>query len=231
MSAAEVRGARKTAALFERLISWIDEKPAIRSLPSAGPIRRTIRIRSGRVCSRLISSPADASALFARPVRLSTRLRETDRQLAPVFACLRERGLADDTLVIITGDHGEAFADLHQQRGHAWSVYEEEMRVPLWSGTRGSFPKEGALPRLAGTIDLNPTIADLLDFEPDPGWQGHSLSIRRSRTAPILMAIAGGDVFGVRGSGMEIHLRCDQRTRVAFQPGTRSSEQHDLAHE
>ncbi|HYN42047.1 MAG TPA: sulfatase-like hydrolase/transferase, partial [Thermoanaerobaculia bacterium] len=45
-------------------------------------------------------------------------LAEVDRQLGRLFAGLRERGLADDTLVVVTGDHGECFGAPHRTWGH-----------------------------------------------------------------------------------------------------------------
>jgi phosphoglycerol transferase MdoB-like AlkP superfamily enzyme len=54
-----------------------------------------------------------------------------DEQLGRLFDGLRERGLADDTLVVITGDHGEAFGDPHNAWGHGSRVYDECVRVPM----------------------------------------------------------------------------------------------------
>lgn len=125
-------------------------------------------------------------------------LRQTDAQLARVFATLRERGLADDTVVIVTGDHGEAFADPHGQRGHAWSVYEEEVHVPLLIWNPRLFPNGGRSAAIGGQVDLNPTLADLLGLEPAPEWQGHSLFDPARPERAYLMAIAGGNIFGVR---------------------------------
>lgn len=53
-----------------------------------------------------------------------------DRTLARLFDDLRERQLWDDTLVIITSDHGEEFLE-HGSVGHKSSLYEELIRVPV----------------------------------------------------------------------------------------------------
>lgn len=125
-------------------------------------------------------------------------LKNTDAELARVFATLRERGLADDTLVIVTGDHGEAFGDMHGQRGHAWSVYEEEVHVPLLIWNPRLFPEGGRVATIGGHVDINPTLTDLLDLPPAPEWQGHSLFDPERPERAYFMAIAGGSVFGVR---------------------------------
>ena len=125
-------------------------------------------------------------------------LQAADAQVARVFAALRERGLADDTLVVVTGDHGEAFADPHTQRGHAWSVFEEEVHVPLMLWNPRLFPGGQRSAIIGGHVDLNPTLADVLDLPPDREWQGHSLFDPARPPRAYFFAIAGGSVFGVR---------------------------------
>lgn len=107
--------------------------------------------------------------------RFLNALRHNDKHIGRLLDELRRRGLADDTLVVIVGDHGEAFGEPHDTYGHSGKVYEEDVRVPciFWNprlfagGSRNDAP--GRL------IDIGPTILDLLDM-PSPGdWQGRSL--------------------------------------------------------
>lgn len=53
-----------------------------------------------------------------------------DTQLARLFSYLKERGLFDQSLIIITSDHGEAFWERGFQ-GHGKNFYNEEIHVPL----------------------------------------------------------------------------------------------------
>ena len=53
-----------------------------------------------------------------------------DRTLAKLFDDLRQRQLWDDTLLIVTSDHGEEFLE-HGSIGHKSSLYEELIRVPV----------------------------------------------------------------------------------------------------
>src|SRR5206468_1617475 len=53
-----------------------------------------------------------------------------DSQLARVFAWLRARGLADRTLMVIAGDHGEGLGD-HSEQTHGVLLYDSTLRVPL----------------------------------------------------------------------------------------------------
>ncbi|WP_116127499.1 LTA synthase family protein [Lewinella sp. IMCC34183] len=94
---------------------------------------------------------------------------------------LRERGLDSSTLVVVTGDHGEAFGQ-HGHNGHANTLYEESVRVPmylinplLFSGERSS--------ALGGNKDVAPTILSLLGQPVPHAWQGHNLLHERSQEA------------------------------------------------
>jgi arylsulfatase A-like enzyme len=57
-------------------------------------------------------------------------IAHADHQIARVFASLRERGVFDDTLVIVLSDHGESFGE-HGIFLHGYSNYDVETRVPL----------------------------------------------------------------------------------------------------
>jgi arylsulfatase A-like enzyme len=107
--------------------------------------------------------------------RYLNTVRDADRQLGRLFAGLRERSLADDTLVVITGDHGETFGDPHPTWGHGFRVYEESVRVPLVIWNPRLFPKGGRSDTVGGHVDVNPTIAHLLGLPPSRTWEGHSL--------------------------------------------------------
>src|SRR5665213_3365914 len=102
-------------------------------------------------------------------------LLEADRQIERIFSGLRARGLADDTLVVITGDHGEGFNWPHDSLGHGFRVYQENLHIPciFWNPRLFSPGRRSDL--ISGQIDLAPTIVDVLGFEPAGTWQGHSL--------------------------------------------------------
>jgi len=86
---------------------------------------------------------------------------------------LSRRGHADDTIVIVTSDHGEEFWD-HGSVGHGHSVYEELLRVPLFvripGVTRGMTQIEGAV----GLVDVVPTILETLQMPIPDHMSGRS---------------------------------------------------------
>lgn len=87
----------------------------------------------------------------------------TDAQVTRVLEALEEFGYRENTLVVITSDHGEGL----MQRGyvlHGLSLHEEELRVPLLMRWPASVP---AGLRIAGPVtsaDVFPTVAELIGF-------------------------------------------------------------------
>ena len=216
--------------LVDRLISWIDEKPGqpFFAVCWTDQTHDPYLLSPGMTAAEMFQGnvPPAFAADFTRYLNL---VRNVDTQLARIFAALRERGLADDTIVVVTGDHGEAFADAHGQRGHAWSVYEEEVHVPFMIWNPRLFPAGGRAATIGGHVDLNPTLADLLDVPPDREWQGHSLFDPDRPPRAYFMAIAGGDIFGVREGDWKYVYDVASGRESLFNLRLDPEEQHDFA--
>ena len=95
-----------------------------------------------------------------------------DYQLGRLFDFLRERGVSERTLIVVTGDTGQAFYE-HGFVAHANRVFNEVMLVPLVLHGPGISP--GVDSRPAQHIDVPPTILDALSLPPHPAFQGVSL--------------------------------------------------------
>jgi lipoteichoic acid synthase len=74
---------------------------------------------------------------------------------------------------MVFGDHGEAFGT-HGQFTHASNIYEENLKVPCLLINPKMFNGERD-PRIAGMIDVAPTITHLLKLPLPKEWQGNSL--------------------------------------------------------
>ncbi|MCS6797889.1 MAG: sulfatase [Myxococcota bacterium] len=95
-----------------------------------------------------------------------------DRELGRFVERLQALGVWDETLIVITSDHGEEFGE-HGSWGHGHSVYEEMLHVPfLW---RGPGVPAVRVPHVVGTVDTAPTILALLGQPPMPDVEGRSL--------------------------------------------------------
>lgn len=101
-------------------------------------------------------------------------VRETDTALAALVEFLRDAGLLDTTLIVVVGDHGEAFGE-HGLHGHATGLWDENLRVPLVFLNPRLFAGGQRADLLAGLVDVAPTIADLFGLAPPAGWHGTSL--------------------------------------------------------
>lgn len=97
----------------------------------------------------------------------------TDSQLGRLFDTMREKGVLDDTLIIITADHGDEFFE-HGGIGHRSTLFEEQLAVPLIirfpNGEFGGQRLEG----LASHPDIFPTILDVLSV-PQPEMNSSSV--------------------------------------------------------
>jgi arylsulfatase A-like enzyme len=100
----------------------------------------------------------------------------TDDQIRRLCTRLEELGLAEDTIVIITGDHGEGL----WQRGyqyHGAHIYEEAMRVPLLVRWPGRIPAGSVFQKPVTIAAIMPTLLDLLDAPAgDRAYHGRSLA-------------------------------------------------------
>ncbi len=98
----------------------------------------------------------------------------TDRQLERLFQEMKRLGVYDDSLVVITSDHGEEFLD-HGMWEHQKTLYEEQLRIPLMmklpGGAKGPRRVEGQV----SLIDVAPTILDLQGIASPATYQGRSL--------------------------------------------------------
>jgi hypothetical protein len=74
---------------------------------------------------------------------------------------LRARGLDDQTVYVVVGDHGEAFREHPGNIAHALYVYEENVRVPFFIAAPGAKVPPRRAPQLASLIDLTPTTLSL----------------------------------------------------------------------
>ncbi len=98
----------------------------------------------------------------------------TDAQVGRVFDYLDARGLADNTIVIVTADHGEGLGE-HGEETHGFFVYESAMRVPLIvrAPGRGLTPRRVSQP--VRSVDIMPTILDLIGAPAPQAVAGVSL--------------------------------------------------------
>ncbi len=97
-----------------------------------------------------------------------------DEYIGKILSLLKEKKLLDNTLIVIAGDHGEAFGE-HGELGHGFFCYQESLNVPLIFYSQDEFPKNKKVTQRVNLSDIMPTILDYLDIKIPNYIQGKSL--------------------------------------------------------
>lgn len=87
-------------------------------------------------------------------------LRYLDEQIGRLLGELERRGVLENTLVVVTSDHGEGFGE-HNLSGHGISLYRQELHIPLLMALPSRVPEGVVVPVPVSLRDIAPTIASL----------------------------------------------------------------------
>jgi arylsulfatase A-like enzyme len=143
-----------------------------------------------------------------RPPRLFAEKFPDDRYLAEIayqdwqvgrlLDEISGLGLRPRTLVVLTTDHGEGRGE-HDEFLHSYFVYESTMRVPLILWGPAALPAGVRVYDLVRTVDIAPTILDLLGQPPLEKIQGQSLRPLLGRSPANLELIGYGESLELHG--------------------------------
>lgn len=97
-----------------------------------------------------------------------------DQVIGKTIEALREKGLLAKTLVILAGDHGEAFGE-KVEAGHGVFIYDGTMKVPLIFYAENHLPAGLVIKSRVRLIDLMPSVLDMLNVPVNKDVQGTSL--------------------------------------------------------
>lgn len=89
-----------------------------------------------------------------------------DAQLARLVETLRSLGVLDDTILVVTSDHGEEFGE-HGLSGHGQALYQELLHVPLLIRYPPSVPAGARVSTPVGLVDVASTVRALAGLPPD----------------------------------------------------------------
>jgi arylsulfatase A-like enzyme len=98
----------------------------------------------------------------------------TDSFLGKLFDELRRLDLWDNTMIVLTSDHGDEFFE-HGNKGHRNTLYGELLNVPLIVKFPQSERGGQRDSRLVGIVDIAPTLLDVAGLPPLAQTSGHSL--------------------------------------------------------
>jgi arylsulfatase A-like enzyme len=130
----------------------------------------------------------DRTPLSSRDLRHLVALYDrgiayTDYWVGRLIDGLQERGLYEQSIVVLTSDHGEEFLD-HGGLEHGHTLYDEMLHVPLIVRVPGEGQGQ-VVAQQVGLVDVLPTLFDVLGIGEQQGVQGRSLrSLWHGETRP-----------------------------------------------
>ncbi len=166
--------------------------------------------------------------------RYRNALHHADAALGELWQGLVHRGLDRSTLLVVWGDHGEAFGQHAGNYAHTLFIYEENVRVPLLIAAPGlALPTSSSgsatrVPETASLIDVAPTILDLLGLPAPAAYQGGSLLNERRRLALFFTDYSLG-LLGLRDGRWKFIHELDSNRSKLFDLAVDPAEQVDLA--
>jgi len=101
------------------------------------------------------------------------RVRDADDLVKELLDGLKERGILDEMIILIVGDHGQLLGE-HGRVGHGSILWQEVLEVPFIV-VNPHAPHIGTEDARVGVVDLTPTILDMLGMDLLSGMQGRSL--------------------------------------------------------
>ena len=124
-------------------------------------------------------------------------IRSMDRSFGLFLDFLKEKGIYDKTIIIFTSDHGEEFGEHGWVATHSNSLFNEQIRVPLAIKLCNSKYSSAEIDTLVRSIDILPTLLDILNIESSGPYEGVSLSplIRGKIKKMELFAISQRDML------------------------------------
>ena len=106
--------------------------------------------------------------------RYDSEIRFVDEAISDLTSVFSDFSKGGNTLTVITGDHGQEFME-HNHYGHAKTLFDEVTRVPLILAYPGKLPEDRIITSDIQSIDIAPTILDILDISVPDSFQGRSL--------------------------------------------------------
>ena len=143
---------------------------------------------------------------------------------------LRELGLEENTIVVVTSDHGEEFQE-HGSWGHGHSVYQELLGVPLMFRWPGVIPADLRVGPVVSTMDIGPTVLEATGVAIPSRFEGRSLLGFMRGDWPLAPYVAFSDFLDhrrvIRGGDWKLIIR-GNLSHVIFDLGNDYWEKTEL---
>lgn len=149
--------------------------------------------------------------------------------LAELYDWMKKKGVAERTLLLVLGDHGEAFGEHPGDFGHAAFIYEENVHIPCFI----LHPRRLGLPRhiaqLGSEVDLRATILDILGRRDSEAGSGMSLLNEDRGRVVATFTENGVSRFGLRDARFTYIFTPHADTEQVFERDRDPRETQDVA--
>ncbi len=120
----------------------------------------------------LLNTPEDTWTAYRK--HFYAMVTHLDENIGRIISALKQRGVWEKTLFIVTSDHGDYLGD-HNITSKSDRPYDGAMRIPLLMRGPG-VPRDKSIDGLAEIVDVMPTVLEMLDLPAPKGNQGLSLT-------------------------------------------------------
>lgn len=152
---------------------------------------------------------------------------QADAMVRKIFKELKNKGMLDNALVIISADHGEYLGEFNRFH-HGQEPYEPVSRIPLlvYDPLNPKYPDR----KMASQVDIAPTFLYAIGANIPPIWQGVPLQVKTSRSS---VSIASGDTSGtvalIEGRRYKFLKKRDANTEWLFDLNSPEAETRNIA--
>jgi arylsulfatase A-like enzyme len=144
-------------------------------LPDWVTVRREGLVRPG--------SENEIAARLAR--QYAAEISYMDHHVGRLLDGLRERGILDEALLVVTSDHGENFWEHGAVFDHGWTTYQTTMRGVGIIRLPGAGLAGSRIGGVAASIDVLPTVLAQLGIPAPDGIDGEAIDLARSVAEPL----------------------------------------------
>jgi len=164
----------------------------------------------------------DPHAPYEPPEPFASRYRDqpylgeiayTDQVVGRLVSWLKANGEWERTLLVLLADHGESLGE-HGEAAHTFFVYDATQHVPLI--VRTPWGDRGRSPAQVSTVDLMPTVLDLVGLPPQQGIDGRSLARLVLHPGPEPSGVAYAETYFPRFHYGWQHLRALRDGRFKY---------------
>lgn len=182
---------------------------------------------STNIDSTMTWAPTEIQMLDILKAQLA-QIEFMDAALGKLVASLEEEGVADDTYIIFTGDHGDLMGEHGLMLKH-FVHYDAVTRVPLIIAGPGI--EAGIDERLVSSVDIAPTVIELAQVDHYLGIQGRDL-LKESPNWRSALIVEEDQPFGIEGLPGPVKIRTlvTEDYRFTLYGGTEQAELYDRSH-